>query len=171
MKQVQFSRRVYAVMALQALLAPLWLLGMRLSLFATLQYSVTVRNAKLDAVETSIGTSPIIEFRTGALPANCGTAATGTLLAQSALPADWLAAASGGVKSKLGTWTINILAGISSQNIGHFRIYDSGSPSTCHLQGDVTATGGGGAMTVDNINVSAAQVVTVTGFDLTAGNA
>lgn len=137
----------------------------------TLQYSVPVRNAKLDAVETQIGVSPIIELRTGAAPSDCSQAATGTLLAQSALPSDWLAAAVAGAKAKAGTWQFNILAGISGLNIGYFRIYDSGSPSACHIQGTVTATGGGGDMTVDNINVSAAQQVTVSTFTLTAGNA
>jgi hypothetical protein len=167
---MKYSRKVWATRLLQAALAPLWRQGMRLNLFA-LQYSVTVRNAKLDAVETAIGTVPIIEYRTGAPPANCAAASTGTLLAQAALPSDWLAAAAAGVKSKLGTWQFTILAGISNQTVGYFRIFDSQSPSTCHIQGTVTATGGGGDMTVDNTNVSAGQTVTVTQYDTTAGNA
>lgn len=132
-----------------------------------LQYSVPVRNAKLDVIETTIGTSPIMELRTGTQPADCATAASGTLLAQSALPSDWLAAASAGSKAKSGTWT---LTGLASGSIGYFRIYDSGSPSACHIQGSVTATGGGGEMTVDNVSVAAAQIVTVNTFSLTAGN-
>lgn len=134
----------------------------------SLQYSVPVRNAKLDAVETAIGTVPIMELRSGSAPADCATAPSGTLLAQAALPSDWLAAASAGSKAKSGTWT---LTGLTSGTIGHFRIYDSGSPSTCHVQGSVTATGGGGDMTVDNTSIAAAQVVTVNSFTLTAGNA
>lgn len=134
----------------------------------TVQNSVTVRNARLDAFETAIGTSPILELRTGAQPANCAAAATGTLLAQAALPSDWLAAASGGVKSKSGTWS---LTGLAAGSIGHYRIYDSGSPSTCHEQGSVTATGGGGDMTVDNVVVAATQAITVNSYNRTAGNA
>ena len=169
---MKFSRKVLLIALLQAVLAPLWAHAQRRwTLAATFQYSVPVRNAKLDAIETAIGTVPIIEFRTGAMPANCAAAATGTLLAQAALPSDWLANAAAGVKSKNGAWTFNILAGVLGLIIGYFRIYDSGSPSACHIQGDVTITGGGGAMTVDNTNVSAAQVVTVTQFDITAGNA
>jgi hypothetical protein len=167
---IKLSRKVTACMLLQAALAPVWGYAQRLSNFA-LQYSVPVRNAKLDAVETTIGTLPIIEFRTGAPPADCATAASGTLLAQAALPSDWLAAAAAGSKAKAGTWQFSILAGISGQTIGYFRIYDSGSPSACHIQGTVTATGSGGDMTVDNTNVSAAQVVTVNTFTLNAGNA
>jgi hypothetical protein len=39
------------------------------------------------------------------------------------------------------------------------------------MQGTVTATGGGGDMTVDNVSFAAAQAFTVTSFTLTAGNA
>lgn len=61
-----------------------------------LQYSVAVRNARLDAVETTIGASAILKIRTGAVPASCATADAGTVLATLALPADYMAAASGG---------------------------------------------------------------------------
>lgn len=133
-----------------------------------LQYSVAVRNARLDTVESTIGTAAIMEFRSGAAPADCATGASGTLLAQASLPSDWMAAAASGTKAKAGTWT---LTGLAAGTIGHFRIYESGSPSVCHMQGSVTATGGGGDMTVDNTSIAVAQVATVTGFTLTAGNA
>jgi hypothetical protein len=136
--------------------------------FYAVQLSVAVRNARLDAIETQIGVSPIIEFRSGSQPSDCSQAATGTLLAQSALPSDWLAAAAGGSKAKAGSWTFS---GLAAGTIGYFRIYDSGSPSTCHIQGSVTATGGGGDMTVDNTNIANAQVVTVNTFTLTDANA
>ena len=60
-----------------------------------LQYSVAVNNARLDAVETAIGASAVLKFRTGAPPSTCATADSGTVLATLNLPADWLAAASG----------------------------------------------------------------------------
>lgn len=133
-----------------------------------LQYSTTVRNAKLDAVETAIGTSAVLKIRTGAAPADCGTADSGTVLASCTLPADWMAAASGGSKALSGTWQ-----DASADNAGtaaHFRLYASDG-TTCHAQGTVTATGGGGDMTVDNTSFSAGQTFTVTSFTLTAGNA
>lgn len=133
-----------------------------------IQLSVAVRNARLDAIETTMGTSVIAEFRTGTQPADCATAASGTLLAQSSMPSDWLAAASGGSKAKLGVWTIT---GIAAGTIGYFRLYESGSPSVCHIQGTVTATGGGGDMTVDNTSIAVAQVATVNTFTLTDANA
>ena len=58
-----------------------------------LQYSVTVRNAQLDAFETAIGTSAVLKIRTGSVPASCATADSGTVLATCSLPSDWMAAA------------------------------------------------------------------------------
>ena len=70
----------------------------------TVQYSVRVRNARLDVVESTIGASAIMKLRTGAAPANCAAADSGTVLATLNLPSDWMAAASGGSKDKSGTW-------------------------------------------------------------------
>lgn len=40
----------------------------------SVQLSVAVRNARLDAIETTIGTGAILTIRTGAQPASCATA-------------------------------------------------------------------------------------------------
>lgn len=133
----------------------------------TLQYSTSVRNAKLDAVETTIGTAPIMRIRTGAPPATCATADSGTVLATLTLPSDWMAAASGGSKAMSGTWQDS--SADNAGTAGHFRIYDSAG-TTCHIQGTVTATGGGGDMTVDNTSFAAGQSFSVTSFTITAGN-
>nr|WP_153321322.1 hypothetical protein [Sinorhizobium medicae] len=133
-----------------------------------MQYSTAVRNAKLDAVETAIGVSAVLKIRTGAPPANCATADSGTVLATCSLPADWMAGASGGTKAKSGTWEDT--SADAAGTAGHYRIYASDG-TTCHAQGTVTATGGGGDMTVDNTSFAAGQAFTVTGFTLTAGNA
>ena len=55
-----------------------------------IQLSVVVRNARLDAIETAIGASAILKVRTGAVPANCAAADSGTVLATVNLPADWM---------------------------------------------------------------------------------
>lgn len=133
-----------------------------------LQYSVAVRNAKLDAVETAIGTSAVLKIRTGAPPANCATADSGTVLATCNLPSDYLAAAGSATKAKAGTW--EDLSADAAGTAGHFRLYASDG-TTCHAQGTCTATGGGGDMTLDNAVLAAGQQFTVTGFTLTAGNA
>lgn len=133
----------------------------------TLQHSVAVRDAQNNAIETTIGTDPILEMRSGAPPANCAAADSGTLLASMTLPTDWLAASASGVKSKSGTW--QDLSANATGTLGHFRIKDSGG-TVCHQQGTITATGGGGDMTVDNTSVASGQPVTVTAYALTAGN-
>jgi hypothetical protein len=133
-----------------------------------IQLSATVRNARLDAIETAIGTSAVLKIRTGAPPANVATADSGTVLATLNLPSDWLAAASGGTKAKSGTW--QDASADATGTAAHFRIYASDG-TTAHLQGTVTATGGGGDMTLDNTSIASAQVVTITGFTLTDGNA
>ena len=99
-----------------------------------LQYSTAVRNACLDAVESTTGASPTLEIRSGAAPANCAAADSGTLLASMALPADWMNAASGAVKTLLGSWQDPSADGTGSA--GHFRIKQG---ATCHLQGSVGA--------------------------------
>lgn len=133
-----------------------------------LQYSTAVRNARLDVVESTIGASAVLKIRTGSVPATCATADSGTVLATCTLPSDWMAAASGGTKSLSGTWQDT--SADATGTAAHFRIYASDG-TTCGIQGTVTATGGGGDMTVDNVSFAAAQAFTVTSFVLTAGNA
>lgn len=132
------------------------------------QFSTPLRNARLDAIETAIGTSPILKIRTGSVPADCATADSGTVLATMTLPSDWLAAASSGTKSKSGTWSDS--SADASGTAAHFRIYASDG-TTCHWQGTVTATGGGGDMTISSVAITAGVAVAVTGFTITEGNA
>ena len=134
----------------------------------SLQYSVTVRNLKLDAVETAIGTSAVLKIRTGSAPANCAAGDTGTVLATVQLPSDWMDTASSGSKAKAGTW--QDASADATGTAAHFRIYASDG-TTCHVQGTVTLTGGGGDMTVDNTSFATGQSFTVNSFTLTAGNA
>ena len=133
-----------------------------------LQYSVAVRNAQLDAVEVTVSTAPLLRIYSGAAPANCAAAASGTLLAEITLPSDWMAAASSGSKALAGTW--QDASANATGTAGHFRLYDSGG-TTCHAQGTVTATGGGGDLTLDNVSIASGQSVTITSFTITAGNA
>lgn len=133
----------------------------------TLQYSGAVRDAQLDAVETVVGTGPKLQIRTGAPPANCAAADSGTLLCEITLPSDWMAAASGGSKVKAGTWNGT---GAAAGTAAHFRVKNSAG-STTHAQGTVTITGSGGDMTMDNTSIAVSQAVTVNTFTLNAGNA
>jgi hypothetical protein len=132
----------------------------------TIQISVAVQNARLDAVETAIGASAILRIRSGAAPSNVAAADAGTVLATINLPADWMAAASGGVKAMSGTWTD--AAADAAGTAAHYRIYTSGGVAS--LQGTVTATGGGGDLTVDNVVFAAGQAFSVTSYVWNEGN-
>jgi|SRR6185503_11024319 len=131
------------------------------------QFSTAVRNALLDAIETTIGTSAVLKIRTGTVPANVAAADAGTVLATLSLPSDWLAAASAGAKALAGSWAD--AAADNSGDAGHFRIYASDG-TTAHIQGTVTVTGGGGDITLGTITIAAGSPITITGFTLTAAN-
>jgi hypothetical protein len=133
-----------------------------------IQLSTAVRNARLDAIETTVGTAAVLKIRTGAAPADVATADSGTVLSTVNLPSDWLAAAASGAKAKAGTWQDT--SADATGTAAHFRVYASDG-TTAHMQGTVTATGGGGDMTVDSTSFTAGQQFTVTSFTLTDGNA
>lgn len=132
-----------------------------------LQFSVPVRNARDDATEATIGTAAKLIIYSGSAPANCAASATGTVLGTLSLPSDWMAAASGGVKSKSGTWEDT--SADATGTAGYFRVWDT-AISACGIQGTVTLTGGGGNLTLDNTNIVAGQDILITQFDITEGN-
>ncbi len=131
----------------------------------SIQYSVGVNNAKLDSIETTVGTAPILTIRTGAAPSTCATANSGTVLATLTLPSDWMNAASSGTKTKLGTWQDT--SADNSGTAAHFRIHDSGG-TNCHIQGTVGTSGAD--MIVDSVSFTAGQSFTINTFTITAGN-
>lgn len=134
----------------------------------TIQFSTAVRNARLNAIEVAVGTAAILKIRTGAAPADCATADSGTVLATFNLPSDWMADAASGAKAKTGTWqdTSADAAGTGA----HWRLYASDG-TTCGAQGTVTATGGGGDLTLDNVVIAATQQITIGTWSLTDANA
>lgn len=132
----------------------------------TIQYSDAVRNARLDVVESTTGTTAKLYLYSGTVTANCAAADPTGLLATLTLPSDWMANASGGTKALAGTWTGT---GSSAGTAASFRIKDNAG-TTCHIQGTVTATGGGGDMTLNNTSIANGQTINVTSFTLTAGN-
>jgi hypothetical protein len=130
--------------------------------------SLRVRQARNNVVETTIGASPTLRIRSGAMPANTAAARTGTVLATIALPADWLTNAdASAIKSLSGTWSDN--SADAAGTMGYFDI--EGTGAVIDMQGTVTATGGGGDMEVDNTVVAAGQAFSVTAFSLSEPNA
>jgi hypothetical protein len=135
-----------------------------------IQMSTTLRTNRGNQIESTIGTAARLSLRTGAPPATCATADSGTEIIRYTLASDWANAFSSGAASP---WLANLpLTGAStgSGTLGHYRIYASDG-TTCHMQGTITATGGGGDMTVDSTSVTSPQVVNVTAWSLTEAGA
>lgn len=129
------------------------------------QYSVPVRNAMLDAIESTTGASAKLYMYTGAVPVNCAAADPAGLLLTMSLPADWMAAAAAGVKSLSGSWTV---AASGAGTAISYRIKDTAG-TTCHEQGTVGTAGTD--IVLDNNVMAATQNVTITAKTITAGNA
>jgi len=136
----------------------------------TIQLSVAVRNAELDAIEATIGVDPLLQIFDGALPANCAAADSGTMIAEGTLPTDWMDDAASGSKAKLGVWEVFGLpaAGAGTDGV-YFRIKDA-TGTVCGIQGTF-GEAGTEDMVADNSNIADTQVVTVVTFTFTAGNA
>lgn len=129
--------------------------------------NIAVRNSILNTL-FNVGTALAIfdggtaEFRTGAAP-GADNAATGTVVASVPLGADAMTAASSGSVSKNATW--EDLSADNAGTIGHVRFKSSDGLKV--IEFTVTATGGGGEITVDNPTLAAGQQFTVTGFSIT----
>lgn len=130
------------------------------------QLSAAVRNAMLDAIEATIGTSAVLKIRSGTVPATVATADAGDVLATMSLDSDWMAAASSGSKAKAGDW--EDLTADDDGTAAHFRIYASDG-TTAHLQGTVGTSGAD--LNLDSVSIGVGQSITITSFTLTAGNA
>lgn len=132
----------------------------------TLQLSTSCRNDRVAAIETNAGTAPIVRIRTSSVPATPATADAGTVLLSITLGSDW-ASQTGGIL----TFSSTPLSGTASGTgtAGHFRLYKSDG-TTVVAQGTVTATGGGGDMTIDNTSIVTGQTVQITAWTITDGN-
>lgn len=131
------------------------------------QYGTTMRTALVTVFETAPGTAAKVLIYTGAQPANCATAASGTLLTTFSLASDWATQASG-VLTFSGVPLSSTATGTGTA--GYYRIVDTAG-TTCHIQGSVTATGGGGDLTIDNTSIVSTQTVQITGWTITAPGA
>lgn len=135
-----------------------------------IQMNAATRNARLDTIESTNGTSCALEIRTGAQPADCAAANAGTVLVTINLPADWMAAAASGSKAKSGTWQDT--SADATGTAAHFRVFNSQvtkDGTTCFMQGSVGQ--GSGDLSLDNTSIVAGQQVTINTFTLTSGNA
>lgn len=134
----------------------------------TVQYSTAVRNAILASLPATMGASAKIQLWTGTQPANAGTASSGTKLAEWSLGSTYQGTPSAGVMTLASTPLST--TGLAAGNAGYYRFVDS-TGATCHEQGSVTATGGGGDLTIDNITIAVSQSIQITSFTKTAPGA
>lgn len=129
-----------------------------------IQLSVAVRNARLNAITSTVGASPFLNLYSGPAPASCAAAATGTLLAALTLPVTWEAAASGGTEQEAnGPWTGTAVA---AGTVGYFRLCDA--QGNAHIQGTVGQ--GTGDLSFDNASVTVNQTININTFSLTDAN-
>lgn len=131
----------------------------------TLQFSVAVRNAMLDAIASTNSGTRTLKLFSGSPPASCADADTGTNVAN--ISYGW-ASASNGQLVMNGTMSDSNTTDNSRVDAGYFRLYGDG---TCHIQGTVSATGGGGDMTMSKVYFEAGSYFTIASFTLTEGNA
>lgn len=127
-----------------------------------LAYSTALRNARLDAITTAIGTSGLVRIYDGSRPASGGTATT--LLAQLALSATAAAAASAGVL------TLSAITQDSSADATGtatwFRVTTSGG--TFVIDGSVGTSGSD--LNLTTTSIVATQPVSISSFTITEGN-
>lgn len=133
-----------------------------------LSFSTTLRNNRANDITTAVGASGLLRIYEGTAPADVNTAITSqTLLAELTCNSTFAPSASNGVL------TLNAITQDSSANAtgtaSFFRITTSGG--TAVIQGTVTATGGGGDLTLNTVSLSSGAAVSVTSFVITEGNA
>lgn len=131
-----------------------------------LQLSTSLRNNMLDQIESTVGTSAILEIRSGSQPSTCASADVGTLLVSYSLASDWATAADSGAKS-LSNVPLGSTA-VGAGAAGHWRLKDSAG-TVCHAQGTVSTTGGGGDLIIDNATIGVGQTVNITSLTFVQG--
>lgn len=134
-----------------------------------IQLSVAVRNARLNAIETTIGTAAVLKIYdlTAGAPADCAASITGTILATMTLPTDWMNAAGSGQMTYIATWSD--ASADASGTADFFRIFASDG-TTCGMQGTV-GQGTGDLSLVNTVIVATQGPITISAFTLTDGNA
>lgn len=112
-----------------------------------LTVTAAVAQSLASALATSVGASATIKIYSGSKPATPETAATGTLLVTVPISGSFTAS-SGSITSA----DPAAASPAASGTAGYFRLATSGG--TAILDGTVTATGGGGDMTLGSVTIT-----------------
>lgn len=131
-----------------------------------IQYSVTHQTNNVADISTQAGATAFLLIYTGAQPAHCSTAASGTLLASLAM------------SNPIGTTTTGVLtmSAITSANTGnagtagYWRICTSSAGTTCIAQG-ACAVSGSDLNFAGGIIWTLGETIGITSFTITANGA
>lgn len=130
-----------------------------------LQYSVATRNARADALTTQIGNAGLFRIYTGAAPADCVSAATGTKLSEHTLGSPFAPAASSGAQSPTIPANANALA---NGTAGYWRVYKSDG-TTCVAQGSIGTSGAD--VNLNTLTLASGGPVQINSWTFTEGGA
>jgi hypothetical protein len=130
----------------------------------TTRLSSEAQQAGANAIVDQLN-SGYIEWRTGAQPLSANNTATGTLLGVSRFPNPAYGDANASGQAVLASAIADVVA-TAAGNIGHARIKLSNNATTW-IDCAVTATGGGGEITVDQVAVAIGDTIKVTSISIT----
>jgi hypothetical protein len=131
-----------------------------------LNYSTAIRNARLDAITSAVGTSGKLRIYDGSQPTNVGTAlGAQVLLADLALSSTFAPAASSGVL------TANAITADASADATGTAAWGSLLTSANVRVVDFTVGTSSSDMIIDSTSITAGQQVSCSSFVITAGNA
>lgn len=129
-----------------------------------LKYSTALKNARLDAITTAVGTSGLLRIYDGSQPASPNTAVSSQVkLAELPCSSALAAAASSGVLTANAVTAANAVA---SGTAAWFRLTTSGGTAVV----DGTVGTSGCDLTIDSVTITSGQQVSVSSLTVTGGN-
>lgn len=129
-------------------------------------YTTAVRNARLDAVTTAVGSSGLLRIYDGSRPASANVAVSSqTLLAQLALSSTFAPAAASGVL------TANAITEDSSANATGTATWARVTTSGGTAVVDLSVATSGAEVTINTTSIVSGRVVQCSSLVITAGNA
>lgn len=132
---------------------------------SALRYAVSLKNARLDAITTAVGSSGLLRIYSGTQPTNPDTALSGnTVLAELALSSTMAGGASSGVLT-LST----ITADSSADNTGT-AAFGALLTSGGTRKVDFSVGTSGADLNLNTTSIVSGATVSVTSFTITAGN-
>lgn len=129
--------------------------------------STKLINSVLDSGWSTVFTTPVMEIRTGTRPDSADDAVVGDLLCTVDLPdTGYFASASGGVKSKAGTWSGTVSAGGTPTWFRIKNSADTGGASTTlpRIDGDLGAMGSGADLMLSAMPIVALDTINIDAF-------